>query len=175
MSSERALSALAERPSLAASAGIFLLSAATIAGAWGFQILGGYIPCKLCLEERIPYYVGVPLALVTLVLALGRRAPEKAVRVLLLVLALIFLASLGLAVYHAGAEWAWWPGPSDCGGGVGTSSSVEDLMKGVDSIRIVFCTEAALRVLGLSFAGWNAVVSLVLAGGALWGALARRA
>ena len=42
---------------------LFLLvaMAATVGTALGFQYIGGYIPCKLCLEERIPYYVGVPL------------------------------------------------------------------------------------------------------------------
>ena len=37
--------------------------AATVGGALGFQHIGGYIPCKLCYEQRIPYYVGAPLML----------------------------------------------------------------------------------------------------------------
>ncbi len=158
-----------------ASAGVFALSLATIAGAWGFQLIGGYVPCKLCLEQRIPYYVGVPLALVTLVLAATRAAPERVVRMLLALLALVFLAGLGLAVYHAGAEWSFWAGPADCGGGQALAGSVEDLMRQVENIKVVSCVEASWRFLGLSFAGWNAVTSLVLVATCLWGAFARRA
>ncbi|MEP3665226.1 MAG: disulfide bond formation protein B, partial [Roseibium sp.] len=43
--------------------GLLLLGGlAAIATAWGFQLVGGFVPCKLCLEQRIPYYAGLPLA-----------------------------------------------------------------------------------------------------------------
>ena len=43
-----------------------LAMAATVGTALGFQHIGGYIPCKLCYEQRMPYYVGVPLMAVAL-------------------------------------------------------------------------------------------------------------
>ena len=92
------------------------------------------------------------------------------VRMLLIVAALIFAFNVYLAVYHAGAEWAWWAGPSDCGGGVAGPTSAGDLLNALEGIRVVSCTEASWRFLGLSFAGWNAVISLILAAAALWGA-----
>jgi len=157
------------RPALPA-AFVFVLGFATILGAWGFQLIGGYVPCKLCLEERIPYYVGVPLAFVALAAALSA-APPWIRRLALGLAAVIFIYGAYLGTYHAGAEWAWWPGPTDCGaGGAAPATNSADLLKQLNGIRIVSCTEASWRLLGLSFAGWNAVVSVVLAAVAGFGA-----
>ena len=154
---------------------VFVLGLATILGAWGFQLIGGYMPCKLCLEERIPYYVGVPLAFVALAAALSAAAPPWIRRLALGLAAIIFIYGAYLGTYHAGAEWGWWPGPSDCGaGGAAPATNSADLLKQLNGIRIVSCTEASWRFptgWGLSFAGWNAVVSLVLAAFAAIGAI----
>jgi disulfide bond formation protein DsbB len=66
--SSTALSPSARR-AIALPAFVFIVALATILAAWAFQLVGGYVPCKLCLEERIPYYVGVPVALVALAAA----------------------------------------------------------------------------------------------------------
>jgi disulfide bond formation protein DsbB len=157
---------------------VFLLALATILGAWGFQIIGGYVPCKLCLEERVPYYVGVPLALLAVIAVLAR-APGWLVRGLLTLTALVFLYDLYLGGYHAGAEWGWWPGPTDCGqSAAGQATTTQDLLKQLQNIHVVSCTTASWRFpsgWGLSFAGWNALVALVLTAVAGWGALHRRA
>ncbi|MEJ0013924.1 MAG: disulfide bond formation protein B [Bauldia sp.] len=142
---------------------VFIIGLATILGAWGFQIVGGYVPCKLCLEERWPYYIGVPLALVALV-AQRMGAPAWVPRVLLGLAAIVFAYGAWLGTYHAGAEWAWWPGPTDCGGGSAGASGT-DLLNQLKNIHVVSCTDASFRFpgnWGLSFAGWNAVVSAVL-------------
>jgi disulfide bond formation protein DsbB len=146
---------------------ILLVGLAAIVAAWGFQLIGGYVPCMLCLEERIPYYVGLPLALIAFGAAYAG-ASAGIVRLFLLLAGLAFLVNVGLGVYHAGAEWAWWPGPSSCGGG--SSGGSGDLLSQIDKIHVVSCTEASWRFLGLSFAGWNAVVSLLIVLVALWGA-----
>lgn len=140
----------------------FLLALAAIAGAWGFQLIGGYVPCKLCLEQRIPFYVGLPV-LAAAAIAMLFRAPLPVARVLLAVAGLIFLAGLGLAVYHSGVEWQWWMGPSDCGGGVATTTDAGNLLSQIGQTKVVSCSEAAWRLFGLSFAGWNAVVSAIVA------------
>lgn len=138
----------------------FAMGLVTIVAAWGFQLIGGYVPCKLCLQERIPYYTGLPLLAGALLLAV--RLPTVA-RGLALAAALAFLAGVGLGVYHAGAEWGFWMGPNDCGGGTGPVTNAADLMATMRATKLVSCTEASWRLLGLSFAGWNAVVSLVIA------------
>ena len=152
---------------------VFLAGLATILGAWGFQLIGGYIPCKLCLTERIPYYVGLPLAFVALAAALAN-SPAWIARLALALVAIVFLYGAGLGTYHAGAEWAWWAGPSDCGAGAASSTATSgDLLNQLKNIHIVSCTNAGWRFppgWGLSFAGWNAVVSLLLAAIAAFGA-----
>jgi disulfide bond formation protein DsbB len=166
------------RPAIGIPAFVFLLALVTILTAWGFQIVGGYVPCPLCLEQRIPYYIGVPLAFVALV-ATFARAPAWVARTALALTALVFLYGVYLGVFHAGVEWHWWPGPPDCsaGGGI-TNLDAGNLLDSLNGIRIVPCDAASWRFpaadWGLSFAGWNAAVSLVLAAVAGWGALRRR-
>lgn len=130
---------------------------AAIATAWGFQLIGGYVPCKLCLEQRIPYYVGLPLALLALFLMQARRTGLALA--LLLVVAVVFAYGSGLGIYQSGAEWKFWDGPSDCGGGTSTPTSAANMLQALKSTRVVSCTEASWRMFGLSFAGWNAVAS----------------
>lgn len=148
---------------------------ATVGGALGFEHIGGYIPCKLCLEQRLPYYAGIPLMAVAL-LAAWLRMPGVAVRALLLVGGLIMLVSLFLGIRHSGVEWGWWAGPSDCGAvALPTGGSGNGVLDQLDSVIPPSCDKAAWRdpVIALSFANWNAVISLVLAAAALRGAFAR--
>ncbi len=165
-------------PAVLPAAAVLVLGLATIAGAWGFQLIGGYVPCALCLKERIPYYVGLPLALVALVAA-RMGGPAWLVRGALALAAVAFAWGAALGVYHAGAEWGWWPGPADCGGGASTSASTSGLLNQLNNIHIVSCTEATFRFppanWGLSFAGWNAVISAVLAIAAIVGIVRDRA
>lgn len=138
---------------------LLLVPAATIAGAWIFQAFG-YAPCELCLKERWPYYVGIPVAALTLVAAWAGR--PGAARVGFACLALIFLFSAGFGAYHAGVEWGFWPGPSECTGSVTRAQSSADFLHQLQTVRVVRCDAVAIRILGLSLAGWNAVISLAL-------------
>ena len=92
------------------------------------------MPCALCLEQRIPYYIGVPLAFVSLVAALTK-APAWANRVTLALAGVVFLYGLYLGTYHAGAEWGWWPGPPDCGGTGLQSGSITDLANALKGVQ----------------------------------------
>jgi disulfide bond formation protein DsbB len=128
-----------------------------IASAWGFQLIGGYVPCKLCLEQRVPYYIGLPLAALGFLALLNGRKGLAAM--VLLAVALVFAYGAGLGAYQAGAEWQFWDGPNDCGGGTAAPASAANMLQALQSTRVVSCTEASWRMLGLSFAGWNAVAS----------------
>lgn len=140
----------------------FGLAVAAIAGAWIFELGFGYVPCKLCLLQRWPYYIGLPIGIGAL-LAGGNRT--KLGRILIVLFILAFIVSIGLGIYHAGVEWTFWQGPTDCGGRiVDTPASISDFRKSLQTAKVVRCDDAALRVLGLSFAGWNAIVSAVVAG-----------
>lgn len=137
---------------------VALGAAATIGGALVFEHGLGYVPCKLCLIQRNPYYAAIPLALVAAFL------PPRWTRAGLWLLALLFLVSAGLGAYHAGVEWGFWAGPSDCGGAPASAAgNMGDFLNQLQKTRVVSCTEAAWRFLGLSLAGWNVVISLALA------------
>lgn len=148
--------------------------AATVGGALGFEHIGGYIPCALCLLQRLPYYYGVPVALLaTLSAALG--GPPWLTRTLLLVAGVMMLVGAGLGVYHAGAEWGFWEGPSTCATTAqGVTQNAGDLLGDLDAKKPPSCTEASFRLLGLSFAGWNVIASLILAAIAFKGVWAKK-
>jgi disulfide bond formation protein DsbB len=149
-------------------AGVFAIATATILAAHGFERIGGYAPCPLCLEERYAYYFGVPASFVAFFAARANAIP--AARFLLLLVALAFLANAAAGIYHAGIEWKWWPGPSTCSGGFDLKWGEG----GVAETPIIRCDEASWRFLTLSFAGWNAVISALLAVLAGRGAALRR-
>lgn len=136
------------------------LSVAALLAAFGFQYIGGYQPCMLCLIERYAYYFAVPVLFLAIVLTSSGHRGVAAT--LFFLVALAFLANAGVATYHAGAEWKFWPGPDACGGGSALSATAGGLLKELETIKVVRCDEAALRIGGLSFAGWNVVASLVL-------------
>lgn len=133
----------------------------TVGTALGFQHIGGYIPCKLCLEQRLPYYIGVPVLLLALVSSIVK-LPAIVTRGLLLAGALLMTWGLYLGVFHSGVEWGWWPGPTDCGV-VTAPETGGSLLDQLDGVVPPSCDQAAGRFLGLSFAGWNVVASLALA------------
>jgi disulfide bond formation protein DsbB len=133
---------------------------AAIVGALGFEHLGGYLPCPLCLEQRYAYYAGVPVLFAALVvLSAGHR---RTAALLFLLVALAFLGNAALGVDHAGAEWHFWPGPDSCAGAQEISTTAGALLESLPSTNVIRCDEAAWRFLGISLAGWNVLVSLAV-------------
>jgi disulfide bond formation protein DsbB len=164
---ERFTASIAHRPAVAAAVAVAVAGAATILGAWFFQYGLGLPPCPLCLEQRIPYYVAIPLAVIVAVGA-AWKAPRLIVAGGLALIAAAMLIGAALAVYHSGIEWKWWAGPQDCSGPLAPLGS-RNLLEQLQSINVVRCDEAAWRFLGLSLAGYNALISLALAAIAAWG------
>jgi disulfide bond formation protein DsbB len=163
------LALLRKDPPLAAAAIVALVGLATIGGFFFFQYAVGLPPCPLCLEQRNAYYISVPLAAL-LWLGAGYGATRKVMLLGFLVIAAAMLWNTGLATYHAGIEWKFWPGPQDCSGPINDFGAAKNLMKQLGNISLVRCDQAAWRFLGLSLAGWDVLVSLGLALVALWGA-----
>ncbi len=142
---------------LAALAGIVI--------ALGFEHFGGVSPCPLCLQQRYAYYAGIPaLAVGLMLVATGR---PKIGGLVFAAVALAFLANAGVGIYHAGAEWKYWPGPDTCSALPSERVSAKNLLQELQTARVVRCDEAAGRFAGLSFAGWNVVLSIALCVGAL--------
>lgn len=147
---------------------MLVLAAATILGALGFEHIGGYQPCHLCLMQRAPYYLGVPVAAVALA-AVWMGAPRLVLVALFALFAALMLYGGGLAVFHSGVEWRFWEGPASCSPSVGVTSAA-DMLNQIANTHAPSCTDAPWRLLGLSFAGWNVIVSALLLGLGLCGA-----
>ena len=150
--------------------GALALTILTIAAAWGFQLIGGYMPCPLCYRQRWPYYAAIVLGLALMPIA-RKSEHTAALRFGLFAFAAIMLVSFALGLHHAGVEWGWWPGPDSCAAGpsLGRSGSI---LPDLSHPQVVSCTEAQWRLFGLSFAGYNALISLLIAAIAAFGALA---
>ena len=154
---------------LSASA-VVLIGLLAIGGAWFFQLVVGLPPCPLCLEQRYAYYFAIPLAVLVL-LGISVGASRKVLVAALAIIALGFLWNAGLGAYHAGVEWKFWAGPQDCSGALTDLGTAGGLLDKLQSIHVVRCDEIPWSFLGLSLAGYNAIISLLLSLIAAWGAL----
>jgi disulfide bond formation protein DsbB len=151
-----------------AALAIALIAALTLAGAWFFQLVLDIRPCPLCLEQRYAWYLAFPLGAL-LAFAAARGAPRALLVAGLALLALATLANAWLAGYHAGVEWGFWPGPTECSGPVLDLGKAGSLLENLDKVKVIRCDEVQWRFLGLSLAGYNVLLSLAAAALALWG------
>ncbi|WP_113447382.1 disulfide bond formation protein B [Rhizobium cremeum] len=157
-----------------AIAAVLTLAMAVVVGsALGFEHIGGYVPCALCLMQRNPYYIGIGVGILA-TLSSVFRLPVAITRGLIAIIAILMIVSIGLGAYHAGVEWKFWEGPTTCAVGATGGEAPVNVLEALNETKGPSCTEAALRVLGLSFAGWNVITSTVLAAVAVWAVFRRR-
>lgn len=154
-------------PVFTASAGIAFIAAITIAGAWFFELVLDIRPCPLCLEQRYAYYLAIPLA-AFIAFGASRGVSRRLLCVGLAILAVATFANAGLGAYHAGVEWGFWQGPTDCSGPM-TNLSTGNLLDSLNKVKVIRCDAVQWRFLGLSLAGYNGLISLAMAGLAAWG------
>lgn len=132
-------------------------SAAMLLGAFGFQYVGGLAPCKLCIWQRYPHAAAI------LIGAIALFVPVPAL------LALGALAALGTAAvggYHVGVEQGWWQGPTSCSSGPVGGMDADALFDQIMAAPLIRCDDIAWELAGVSMAGWNMIISLMLA--CLW-------
>jgi disulfide bond formation protein DsbB len=151
-----------------------LISALMLAAAHAFEA-AGYEPCALCYTQRHVYWAAIAVGGIGALAAHFSKNPLLG-RAATTLLGVTFLAGASIAIYHAGAEWKFWPGPSTCATtGAGSEVTAESIAAALGAkTKVVPCDEAAWRdpVIGLSMAGWNALASLGLAGVSLAAAFA---
>jgi disulfide bond formation protein DsbB len=132
-----------------------LLPVALLVGALGSQYLGGLHPCEMCYWQRYPHAAAIVLAL----LAFTGPADSPRSRVLTLLAAAAIALSGAIGVYHAGVEAKIFEGMTTCTA-TGKGLSASDLLEQIRHAPVVRCDEVQFRFLGISMAGWNAILSL---------------
>ncbi len=129
-----------------------------LGGALGSQYLGGLAPCEMCHWQRWPH--GAAIVLAALAFTAAAETPRS--RNLTLAAALAIAVSGAIGVFHAGVELGLWEGVTRCTAG---AASLQDIL----NAPLVRCDEVQWAFLGISMAGWNAILSL--SGAALIAAL----
>jgi disulfide bond formation protein DsbB len=136
-----------------------LVSLSLWLGALGFQHIGGLQPCQMCYWQRHAHkavLVIAVLALLTRQITMDRRWERR----FLVLLGLAFLVSFGLAFWHTGVEYKWWPGPQTCSGGAVVVDTA-DIMKALETpVKMPSCGDIPWSLLGISMAGYNAIISM---------------
>ncbi len=136
-----------------------IVPAALLAGAWGSQLIGGLYPCEMCHWQRWPHYAAVAVALIAFALRPARWPVVLA--------ALLIILSGAIGVFHAGVEYGWWEGVTQCST-MSAGGSAEDILKQIMATPLVRCDVAQWTFAGISLAGYNALVSIGFGGLILW-------
>ncbi|WP_404401632.1 disulfide bond formation protein B [Pelagibacterium halotolerans] len=152
----------------------FTIGLFTILGALSFQYIGGLYPCELCLTQRWPYYIGLPLLAV--VVFAWERVPEPVRIALTAIVGALFVWGTYVAVYHAGVEYGVFEGPQTCTG-TGDAAVSLDSLGDMSGAQIVPCDAVQFELFGVSLAGFNAIISaviVILLTMSIWGQVSRR-
>jgi disulfide bond formation protein DsbB len=154
--------ALLDKPWLAAAA-LATVSATVLLTAFLMEHFAGHVPCELCWYQRYAHMAALAMALPALVLS--RHTNISAPLVASSALALLIGAAI--AAYHVGVEQSWYE--SACATQI-VGGTIEELRASLLAAPLVRCDEVSWSLWGISMAGWNAMLSLVLGGGALYAA-----
>ena len=145
-----------------------LVPAALLAGALGSQYYGGLYPCEMCHWQRWPHYVALALALLSFAM---RGQPDRG-RSFVWLAALAIFTSGAIGVYHAGVEAGIFEGLTTCSAALSGGSSA-DILADIMATPLVRCDQIQWSFLGISMAGWNAILSIGSASVISWLSLRR--
>ena len=143
------------QPATIARAVALLLPAALLLGAVGSQYIGGLYPCEMCWWQRYAHMVAFALALV----AFSAPSTAPRARTFTLLAALAIAVSGAIGVYHAGVEAKIFEGFTQCTA-TGKGLSPAEMLQQITHAPLVRCDEVQFRFLGISMAGWNAILSV---------------
>ncbi|NVJ97927.1 MAG: disulfide bond formation protein B [Alphaproteobacteria bacterium] len=130
-----------------------IVATVVLGSAFAFQ-LAGYPPCDLCWWQRYPYMGIMAISLIGTAL---KSLPRKLILVLL---ALLFLTDAGIAGFHFGVEQRWWEGLATCSSYVDITDNVNDALKSIMDAPLIRCDEIAWSLFGISMAGYNFLIAL---------------
>ena len=132
-----------------------LLPAALLAGAFGSQYFGGLFPCEMCWWQRYAHLA----ALIPAALAFTAAPQSQRSRMLVLLAACAIAVSGAIGFYHAGVELKVFEGFTTCTS-TASGATTADLLKSIVAAPLIRCDQVQWSFLGISMAGWNAILSL---------------
>ena len=135
--------------------GVLIFSILSLSIAYLIQYVLDHKPCNLCLIERIPYIASV--ILISLIFIINKF--EKIISIIIL---LFFIFGAIISFYHFGIEQGFFSESLVCDLENNANLSKEQLLKQLDSSPIVSCKDVTFRVLGLSLATINTIISIIL-------------
>lgn len=148
--------------------GLAFAGAAMLAGAFAFQYIGDMHPCVLCIYQRWPHGLAIPIGIAAWVLRDHAAGPWLAI-----LAGLVLLTGAAIAGFHVGVEYKWWEGTSSCGS-TEQPDNLKDLMKMLEAQPIVRCDEVPWSMFGISMAGYNFLISIGLGLAGLYSGLRLR-
>jgi len=140
---------------------IALASAVILSAAYISQYGFGLKPCILCLYQRGPYALNIALGFMAFLASF--RYP-RLTKLIIYLAAVSFLADAVIAGFHVGVEHGWWKGLPSCGGDIVPHGSIEEMRRSLENQAIVRCDKPAWTMFGISMAGYNFIIALMLAG-----------
>ena len=127
-------------------------SLAIIIGAYYFEYIGGFSPCKLCFWQRYPHFLNILILPIFYLFQM---------RSLILIGMMSMLISTVLAFYHVGVEQKYWLGPNSCTNYSIEGLTTDQLLDQIMNAPLVRCDEIAWDFIGVSMAGWNGILSIL--------------
>lgn len=127
-----------------------LVPLALLLGAYGFQYVGGLYPCEMCWWQRYAHFAALALGVLAFL------APRRAI---------IALSALAIAVaaivggFHAGVEYGWWKGLTECTTMVNFGASGADPLAAIMNAPLIRCDVVQWKMFGISMAGYNFLIS----------------
>ena len=136
---------------------------ALLGGALGSQYLGGLHPCEMCYWQRWPHGAAIFLAAI----AFAGTVQSQRARLFTLLAAAAIALSGAIGAYHAGVELGIFEGVTTCTT-VAKAATTEQLLEQLMKVPLVRCDQIQWAFLGISMAGWNAILSLTGAAAVAW-------
>lgn len=132
---------------------VTLGSIIVLSSAFFFEYVLGYSACKMCIWQRWPHALAILVGIIIL---------SSRLKILSIIGALSTLTTATIGFYHAGVEYKWWDGPSSCSSKINTEISASDLLNQILDAPIVRCDDVVWDLFGISMAGWNGILSIIL-------------
>ena len=134
----------------------FLISSSMLLSAFYLEYFHDAFPCDLCITQRWFHALIISYSLIAIFIHEKKFLANKFI---LIGLSITWIVSSVAGLYHFGIEMNFWSGPDECSSSIDFS---KDLLKYLLNKSPIKCDEVMFKILGLSLAGWNALMSFVM-------------